>query len=108
MNDYLEKVKRRLAINDVLQDDQLEIIIDNVMSELKMRTSLNVIPNNLEFIVVEVATKRFNRIGAEGMSSESVEGRSSTYEQKDFEPYQSLLDYLYPKDSRRKGSINFY
>ena len=38
------------------------------------------IPEEIEFIVVEVATKRYNHIGAEGMTSETQDGRSSSYE----------------------------
>lgn len=108
MTNYLEKVKKRIGIKDNLQDEQLEIVIENVVLELEARIPSNEIPEALAFIVIEISTKRYNRIGAEGMSSESVEGRSSAYEAKDFEPYEDLLNKLYPKDKVHKGSIQFY
>lgn len=108
MNDYIEKVKKRLGVKDDLQNDQLESIIENVESELQARIPDRIIPESLNFIVIEISTKRYNRIGAEGMSSETVEGRSSAYESKDFDPYDDLLNKLYPKEKVRKGSVQFY
>lgn len=108
MKEYFERVKKRIGIKDNLQDSVLESIIENVISELIARLPIEYIPNNLKFIVIEISTKRYNRIGAEGMLSENIEGRSSTYEQKDFEPYEELLNRLYPKDLRRKGNVTFY
>lgn len=37
-------------------------------------SDMETIPDRLEYIVEEVAVKRFNRVGAEGMSQESVDG----------------------------------
>ena len=42
------------------------------------------VPDRLEYIVEEVAVKRFNRVGAEGMTQESVDGRSNTFQANDF------------------------
>lgn len=108
MNEYLEKVKKRLGLKDHLQNEQLESIIENVESELQARIPDRIIPESLKFIIIEISTKRYNRIGSEGMSSETVEGRSSAYEAKDFEPYEDILNKLYPKDNVHKGSVQFY
>lgn len=108
MNNYLEKVKKRLGLKDDIQNEQLESIIENVESELQAMLPGRIIPDSLNFIVIEISTKRYNRIGAEGMSSETVEGRSSAYEAKDFEPYEDLLNKLYPKDKVFKGSVQFF
>lgn len=104
----IEIVKKRLGVKDHFQDGQLEVIIENVEKELQARIPDRIIPDSLNFIVIEISTKRYNRIGAEGMSSETIEGRSSAYEAKDFEPYEDLLNKLYPKDKVRKGSVQFY
>ena len=43
------------------------------------------------------------------MSSESQDGRSSTYEAKDFDEYLPIIEALFPKETyERKGSIKFY
>ena len=106
---FLENVKKRILITDDKQDDQLQVIIDNVKKELlaMLPTIEDNVPEEIEFIVVEVATKRYNRIGAEGMTSETQDGRSSSYEKGDFEEYKKILDNLYYKDVK-KGYVNFY
>lgn len=106
---FLENVKKRILITDDKQDDQLQVIIDNVKNELlaMLPTIEDNVPEEIEFIVVEVATKRYNRIGAEGMTSETQDGRSSSYEKGDFEEYNKILDNLYYKDEK-KGYVNFY
>lgn len=111
--DYLEQVKTRIGLKDDLQDKQLEVIIKNVKAELLSRLPVelrtNDVPEGLEFIVIEVTLKRYNRIGAEGMSSESQDGRSSTYEPKDFDEYLPIIDRLFPVETiEREGSIKFY
>lgn len=111
--DYLKQVKTRIGLKDDLQDEQLEIIINNVKSELLSRLPLelrtNDVPEALAFIVIEVSNKRYNRIGAEGMSSESQDGRSSTYEAKDFDEYLPIIEALFPKETlEREGSVKFY
>ncbi len=108
---YLEEVKNRIGLTDNEQDKQLNSIINNVAAELLSRLPVDTIsiPDRLRFIVVEVSTKRYNRIGAEGMSTDSQDGRSNTFERNDFEEYQSIIDALYPKiDSSKRGGVNFY
>lgn len=110
--DYLEQVKTRIGLKDDLQDKQLEVIIKNVKAELLSRLPIDMredVPEGLEFIVIEVTLKRYNRIGAEGMSSESQDGRSSTYEPKDFDEYLPIIDRLFPVETIEcEGSIKFY
>ncbi|MDK3754778.1 phage head-tail connector protein, partial [Staphylococcus pseudintermedius] len=86
---FLDKVKKRIGIEDHLQDKLLCEIITNVVDELKLRLPKEqaFIPQPLYFIVIEVAVKRYNKVGSEGMVSESVEGRSMSYEEDDFKQY---------------------
>lgn len=110
--DYLKKVKTRIGLTDDLQDEQLKTIIENVEAELLSRIPKqpdDVIPSELDFIVIEVSSKRYNRIGAEGMTSESVDGRSNSFEVNDFDAYDKIIDALFPVDTlERKGGIRFY
>ncbi|MEX3487368.1 phage head-tail connector protein [Staphylococcus warneri] len=106
----LDNVKLLLSINDDLQDDLLQKIIDNtekrLISLLPLETEA--VPERFEYIVEEVAVKRFNRVGAEAMSSESVDGRSSTFQANDFDEYMDVIDALYPKSRVQKGRGVFY
>ncbi|HDB8135127.1 TPA: phage head-tail connector protein [Staphylococcus aureus Sa_TPS3184] len=106
---FLKTLKTRIGIDDEQQDEQLKVIISNVEKELlaMLPTIEDTIPEEIEFMVVEVSTKRYNRIGAEGMTSETQDGRSSSYELNDFDEYKSVLNNLYFKDDK-KGFVHFY
>lgn len=108
MAEKLEKVKSLLGITDSLQDEVLTIIIDNITSHLKVKLGTPV-SEDLEFIIVEIAVRRFNRIGTEGMQSESVEGHSiSFYDlEKDFTPYEDIINKYKTDDGTSKGRVLF-
>lgn len=89
----LERIKTLLDIKDNRQDEPLNIIIENVSSHLKALLGKD-IPAELNYIVEEITVRRFNRLGTEGMRSESVEGHSVTfYDLKDeFVPYEDVIN----------------
>lgn len=107
----LQDVKTLIGIDDNSKDDVLNLIIRNVELQLMGRfqeLELNTIPETLEYIVTEVAVIRYNRLGSEGKSQESVEGFSSTYTNNDFMAYESAINYyldLYRPS--KKGVIRF-
>lgn len=106
----LENVKKLLSINDDRQDELLEIIINNTEKRLISLLPLETeeIPERLEYIVEEVSVKRFNRVGAEGMTQESVDGRSNTFQSNDFDEYMDVIDALFPKETSKRGRGVFY
>src|SRR5699024_12176672 len=67
------------------------------------------IPEELDYIVTECAIARYNRIGSEGMDSESMDGHSASYVDKDLSDYEDeILDYLGDDaDGSKKGDIKF-
>lgn len=90
---------------------QVEVIYNNIAERLLHRIKATEIPLGLEYIVEEATIRRFNRIGSEGMKSESVEGHSVTYLDGDeLAPYESAivayLEALLP-DERKKGVVYF-
>lgn len=89
----LDTIKTLLGIKDSEQDEVLTIIIENVQNHLKTLLGKE-IPTSLNFIVTEVVAKRYNRLGSEGMQSESVEGHSVTFQDAstDFLPYEKIID----------------
>ena len=106
----LENVKKLLSINDDKQDELLEIIISNTEKRLISLLPLETeeIPERLEYIVEEVSVKRFNRVGAEGMTQESIDGRSNTFQSNDFDEYMNVIDALFPKETSKRGRGVFY
>lgn len=105
----LERIKVLLGIEDTLQDEVLDILISNVSNHLKAMLGKE-IPKNLNFIVEEITIRRFNRLGTEGMKTESVEGHSiSFYDLTDeFVPYQSLIEANKDDDGHsQRGRVMF-
>ncbi|UXU53208.1 phage head-tail connector protein [Staphylococcus arlettae] len=109
---HLENVKTLLSIKDTAQDELLNKIIDN--TEKRLLTFLPAdetqVPARLNFIIEEVAVKRYNRIGAEGMTSETLDGHSTKFNDDDFAEFLSFIERLYPQNggSYSKGKVTFY
>lgn len=107
----IDDIKRRIGLHDQKQDEQLKEIIKGCEERLlsMLPRDQESIPSKLEFIVKEVAVKRYNRIGAEGMKSESVDGRNNSYESNDFEEYQDIIDnYFNNGANSKKGRAMFF
>lgn len=49
------------------------------------------IPSELEYVLTECTIARFNRIGSEGMESESMDGHTAHYVDKDLSDYEHAI-----------------
>ncbi|MDW8759703.1 phage head-tail connector protein [Streptococcus suis] len=94
----IEQVKALLGITDNLQDDLLEVIRELTEAHFMAYTGQTLIPTPLEFIIVEIMVKRFNRIGSEGMSSHGVEGLSMSFDLDDFASYDKVIHRQFASD----------
>lgn len=111
----LEKIKlllgitdNALGITDDVLDVKLTLIIDSVTARLKLLLGGVNPPEELEHIIVEVAIIRFNRIGSEGMSAQSVEGESNTYQDNDFAGFADEIEAFKASQNNTKlGVIRF-
>ena len=74
------------------------------ITESKILNYINAseMPKELEFVLIELAIQRFNRIGSEGIASESIDGKSVSYDD-DFIGYKHYLDDYISRNSVRKG-----
>ena len=82
-----------------------ELITEIVnITEAKILNYINAIeiPVELEFVLIELSVQRFNRIGSEGIASESIDGKSVSYDD-DFTGYKHYLDDYISRNSVRKG-----
>ena len=91
---------------------QVEAIYNTIAERLLIRLDETEIPLSLEYVVDEATIRRFNRIGSEGMKSESVEGHSVTYlDEDELAPYESaIVAYLEEQESeppRKPGVVYF-
>ena len=106
-----ENVKTLAGVQDNLQDAVIDLIIKNIEARLKIwlkqQTEMNEIPEELTFIIEELAINRFNRLGSEGMTSESVEGHSVSFSENDLVPYLSILKTYIPK-TENTGKVMFF
>lgn len=81
MNQINNKIMGLLGDVDI---NQIDTIINLVQSQLlnklrKYDKTITQIPEELEYIIIELTIARFNYIGNEGMKAENVEGRSMTF-----------------------------
>ena len=96
----INKIKILLGItdNDELLNEIIEITEYKILNYINKKT----LPGELEFILIELVISRFNKIGSEGFSSESTDGKSISYED-DFENYKQYLDDYLFKTGQNKG-----
>lgn len=97
MASYRTRAKSLLGLTDTLQDEVLKTIEELTLMQFSALSGSEDVPDELDFIIVEVMVKRFNRLGSEGMASQSVEGLSMSFEQSDFEEYLPLIKRTFSK-----------
>ena len=97
-----------IALDDTDLDDKLRSII--ILTTAKLKSKLGGIdpPDELNYIIIEVAIKRFNRIGSEGLKSHSEEGETFTFSDNDFEEFSGdIQDFLNAQKDGTKGKVQF-
>ena len=100
----IKRVKRLLFLksppetDDVDLDELLKDIVDMTSQRLKSLTGLKEISSDLDYIVVEVSIKRFNRLKNEGMKTYSQEGESIAFDDNDFAEFSTEIKRLANKN----------
>lgn len=88
----LNRIKLLLGVNDLESEELLIEVLELTTSKVLNYIKSDEIPVPLEFVVVELAIQRFNRIGSEGIETESVDGKQTKYVNDEFEAYKHYLD----------------
>ena len=97
----LNRIKTLLGITD--NDELIYEIVEITKSKILNYINKEEFPRELEFILVEMAVERYNRIGSEGITSESSDGVNFTYNTVDvLEKYKNDLD-RYINNNNLKG-----
>lgn len=94
MNQVSNKIMGLLGDVDI---NQVNILIDLANAQLlnklkKYKGTLSQVPEDLEYILIDLVVARFNNLGSEGMLSENVEGRSMTFVDKFMDRYDSDIE----------------
>lgn len=106
----LENLKAMLGFGNEDKDIEakLNLIISIATSRLKLKLGGIEPPEDLNHIILEVAIKRFNRIGSEGLSSHSVEGESLSFDDSDFDEFADEIQaFLNAQKDSTKGKVRF-
>lgn len=104
----LEKVKMLLGFTDTAKDELLGFLLSTATERLKNLLGGTKPPTEMEYIIIEVAVKRYNRIGSEGATSHSVDGESVTYNEDDFAPYANEIQaFLSRQKKANRGRLKF-
>lgn len=104
----LETLKTLLGIENNDLDVKLIAILNATEQRLKLLIGASEVPKELEYIVIDVAIARFNKIGSEGLSAHSVEGESMTFAGNDFAGYMDDIQaYIDSQEEARKGRVRF-
>ena len=96
----LNRIKTLLNVEG--NEELITEIVNITESKILNYINANEIPKELEFVLIELSVQRFNRIGSEGISSESIDGKSVSYDD-DFIGYRHYLDDYISRNSVRKG-----
>lgn len=86
----LKTLKQMIGLQeekDDTLDEKLMWIIESARLRLKVLLGGIDPLTDLDYIVIEVAIARYNRIGSEGLLSHSVEGESQNFLNSDFDAY---------------------
>lgn len=109
----INDIKSLLDIDDA-QDKQLNTVVKMVKATLLGKlisagAEVTELPQELEYIVVEISIRRYNRLGSEGFKSELVEGhRIDFYDlNQEFDPYLDIIESYGDTAKFKRGKVVF-
>ena len=90
VNPIIDRMKLMLGIAD--RDELIVEIVKLVAMPVLLYIKQDNIPAELEWIVVELAIARYNRIGAEGYTEEKNDNVQNRFEENTLDKYIHYLD----------------
>ncbi|MBC1499402.1 hypothetical protein HB943_02220 [Listeria weihenstephanensis] len=102
----LDQVKTRNSISDGLQDDLITDIISDVEAQVLDYIEQNTVPEKAVWIVKNAVLAAFVRTGAEGVKSDSEEGKTQAWDSNDLiKDFKSYLDKYKPSTEIKSGGV---
>lgn len=99
--DYLSRIRIILGVYE--QDQLLRELIDITKEKILSYLNVKEMPQALSWILVELVVQRFNRIGSEGLVTESVDGKQNSYIEDELSQYKVYLDEYISQNATKKG-----
>lgn len=93
------------------RDELLTIIIEDACARLLLRLEgqAKTVPDELSYIVVEVAVARFNRLANEGMTSVAVEGETLNFSEDPLDQYAGdIRSWLDAQEGTKTGKVRIF
>lgn len=91
----LDRIKRVLGLSledsNSNEDLLLEQFIQMYSSAIQLEINETMIPQQLEFVLIEVVSARWKKRGQEGLVSESIDIVSQTFHSELLDPYRIYL-----------------
>ena len=104
----LNDLKLMLGITGTDRDDLLNLIISTARARLKALLGGIEPPDSLSYIVREVSSIRYNKIGSEGVASHTVEGESLSFVDSDFDGFADEIQaFLNTQKDSARGKVRF-
>lgn len=101
MDNILNEVKISLGLSSSDKDELLYSLIRRSSRQVENYIKENSVPEELEYIVIELVISRYNRIGSEGLNSENSDGVSFSYNNNSLDGFKMDLDrYIANKKSQ--------
>ena len=106
-SEALQRIKTMLNITN--QDSLIEEIFYITTQKILSIISEDVVPTELEWIIIELTIERFNRIGSEGISTESVDGKQISYNDNDIDKFMPYINnYIYKNNIKRNDGWRLF
>ena len=107
----LNDLKLLLGLPRIISEEleqKLNLILSTTRQRLKFLLGGIDPPEEMNYIIIDVAIKRYNRIGSEGLASHTVEGESQAFVEDDFADYkEDIRAYLDKQQNVRNGRMMF-
>lgn len=96
----LSRLKLLLGITDNSKDELLEYLLQEAEQMVKVELGQALIPQELDWLPIEIAVLRYRKLKSEGLSSKTIDVIAKTFEPDLFTPYRPLID-KYQKQNRK-------
>ena len=96
----LEKFKLTLGFKNNLKDDDLTLILEDATTDVLIWTNRKELPAQLESVVRQIATIRYNMQGIEGQNSHSEGGISRSFDELPGSIQKTLTQFRLLKAAR--------
>ena len=88
-----------ISISDTAKVAIVDILLAQSQNKICAYINASLVPAELNFIVCELTVERYNKLGSEGFTSESIEGIQYSYNPNELAQYKVYLDRYVSKSS---------